>query len=220
MGEQLELIIGNRNYSSWSLRGWLVMKHTGLPYTEIFIPLNLPDSKAKIAEHSASGLVPVLKVNGHEVWDSLAIIETLNDLAPDAGIWPDDLKARARARSVSAEMHSGFYPLRRDMPMDLRSSYPGVGHTEKSLRNASRICRLWADCRETFGAGGDYLFGAWSAADMMYAPIVGRFRTFGVPVDAVSRAYMDSVWAHPDMAEWVDAAIDEPYTISADQNKI
>lgn len=214
MSASLELVIGNRNYSSWSLRGWLAAKQSGLPFTEIFIPLDLPDSRAKIAENSRSGLVPVLKVDGFEVWDSLAIIETFNDLAPDAGIWPTDFRARARARSVSAEMHSGFYPLRRDMPMDLRSSHPGVGHTEKALANAARIMALWAECRDMFGSGGDFLFGEWSAADMMFAPVVGRFRTFGVPVDAAAQAYMDAVWAHPDMAEWVAAATEEPYTIS------
>lgn len=213
MSEKLEIVIGNRNYSSWSLRGWLAMKHTNLPFTEIFIPLDMPESKAQIAANSKSGLVPVLKIDGHEVWDSLAIIETLNDLAPDAGLWPDDLKARARARSVSTEMHSGFYPLRRDMPMDLRSTYAGVGHTEKALQNAARISALWSDCRNTYGAGGDYLFGAWSAADMMYAPVVGRFRTFDVPVDVTAQKYLDAVWAHPDMREWVQGAVDEPYTI-------
>lgn len=213
MNATLALVIGNRNYSSWSLRGWLAARHSGLPFEEIFIPLDLPDSKSKIAENSRSGLVPVLKVDGFEVWDSLAIIETLNDLAPDAGLWPDDPMARARARSVSAEMHSGFYPLRRDMPMDLRSSYPGVGHSEKALANAARINTLWTDCRQSFGDGGDYLFGKWSAADMMFAPVVGRFRTFGVPVDAVGQQYLDAVWAHPDMAEWVQGAINEPYTI-------
>ena len=213
MSPSLELVIGNRNYSSWSLRGWLAVKHTGLRFAETFIPLSLPDSKGKIAANSRSGLVPVLKVDGHEVWDSLAIIETLNDLAPDAGLWPEELNARSRARSVSAEMHSGFYPLRRDMPMDLRASYPGVGHTQQSLANATRISELWIDCRENYGSDGDYLFGKWSAADMMYAPVVGRFRTFGVPVNATVQKYLDAVWAHPDMAEWVQGAIEESYTI-------
>lgn len=214
MSTSLELVIGNRNYSSWSLRGWLAARQSGLPFTEVFIPLDLPNSRAKIAENSKSGLVPVLKVDGFEVWDSLAIIETLNDLAPNAGLWPADFSARARARAVSAEMHSGFYPLRRDMPMDLRSSYPGVGHSEKALANAARISALWTECRDMFGSDGDFLFGKWSAADMMYAPVVGRFRTFGVPVDATAQAYMDAVWAHPDMAEWVAAATEEPYTIN------
>ena len=213
MSGLLEIVIGNRNYSSWSLRGWLAIKHTGLLFTEIFIPLNQPETKAQIAANSKSGLVPVLKVDGHEVWDSLAIIETLNDLAPDAGLWPDDFSTRARARSVSAEMHSGFYPLRRDMLMDLRSTHTGIGHTEGALKNAARISELWTDCRDAYGAGGDYLFGAWSAADMMYAPVVGRFRTFGIPVDAKVQKYLDAVWAHPDMREWVQSAVDEPYTI-------
>lgn len=213
MSGLLEIVIGNRNYSSWSLRGWLAIKHTGLLFTEIFIPLDMPETKAQIAANSKSGLVPVLKVDGFEVWDSLAIIETLDDLATDAGLWPEDFDARARARSVSAEMHSGFYPLRREMPMDLRGSHPGVGHTDKALANAARICDIWSDCRDTFGSGGDFLFGKWSAADMMYAPVVGRLRTFGVPVDATAQKYMDAVWAQPDMAEWVQGAKDEPFTI-------
>lgn len=213
MTHALQLVIGNRNYSSWSLRGWLAMRHTKLPFEEIFIPLNLPETKAQLEKHSPSLLVPVLKIDGTIVWDSLAIIEALNDLAPDAGLWPKDPLARAVARSIACEMHAGFYRLRRDMPMDLRTRYPGQRQTEGALKDARRIQSLWADCRTRFAEDGPFLFGQWSAADMMYAPVVGRFRTYDVPADAQTRDYMDAVWAQPDMAEWITLSEQEPYEI-------
>jgi glutathione S-transferase len=213
MSQKLQLVIGNRNYSSWSLRGWLAMRHTKLPFEEIFIPLNLPETKQQLATHSPSLLVPVLKIDGTLVWDSLAIIEALNELAPEAGLWPDDRMARAIARSVAAEMHAGFFRLRRDMPMDLRARHPGLQHTEGALKDAERIVALWTDCRNRYGDGGPFLFGAWSAADIMYAPVAGRFRTYGVPVDAATQRYMDAVWTQPDMAEWVALSEREPYEI-------
>ena len=213
MTHSLQLVIGNRNYSSWSLRGWLAMRQTKLPFEEIFIPLNLPETKAQLEKHSPSQLVPVLKIDGAIVWDSLAIIETLNDLAPDAGLWPKDPLARAVARSVACEMHAGFFRLRRDMPMDLRARYPGQRHTEGALKDARRIQSLWADCRARYAEDGPFLFGQWTAADMMYAPVVGRFRTYDVPADAQTIDYMDAVWAQPDMAEWIALSGKEPYEI-------
>jgi len=213
MSQKLQLVIGNRNYSSWSLRGWLAMRHTKLPFEEIFIPLNQPETKQQLASHSPSLLVPVLKIDGTLVWDSLAIIEALNELAPEAGLWPDDSMARAIARSVAAEMHAGFFRLRRDMPMDLRARHPGLQHTEGALKDVERIVALWTDCRNRYGDGGPFLFGAWSAADIMYAPVVGRFRTYGVPVDVATQSYMDAVWTQPDMAEWVALSEREPYEI-------
>lgn len=213
MSSTLQIVIGNRNYSSWSLRAWLAMQQSNLPYEEIFIPLNRPETEAALRTHSPSLLVPVLKMDGATVWDSLAIIETLAELAPDAGIWPADRDARAVARSVCAEMHSGFYRLRRDMPMDLRADRPGEQHTEGAIADAEDIIARWADCRARFGASGPFLFGEWSAADIMYAPVVGRFRTYGVPVDADIEAYMRAVWDQSDMAAWVAAATSEPYVI-------
>jgi len=211
---ELQLVIGNRNYSSWSLRGWLAMRHSKLPFEEIFIPLNRPETADALAQYSPSLLVPVLKIGGTLVWDSLAIIEALNELAPGAGLWPVDSMARAIARSVSAEMHAGFHRLRRDMPMDLRAHRPGEQHTDGALKDADRIQALWADCRTRFAAGGPFLFGAWSTADIMYAPVVGRFRTYGVPLGNEAQTYMDAVWSQPDVAAWVGAARDEPYTIA------
>ncbi len=213
MTADLQLVIGNRNYSSWSLRAWLAMRQSKLPFDEIFVPLNVPETDAALRKHSPSRLVPVLKTSGITVWDSLAIIETLAELAPEAGIWPRDKDARAVARSVSAEMHSGFYRLRRDMPMDMRTDRSGTQHTGGAMDDIAKIVARWAECRERFGASGPYLFGAWSAADIMYAPVVSRFRTYGVPVDAETQAYMDAVWSQPDMAIWVAAARDEPYEI-------
>lgn len=213
MSDPIALVIGNRNYSSWSVRAWLAMKHTGLAFEEIFIPLSLPDSKATLAKHSPSGLVPVLKVGDIIIWESLAIIETLAEMAPDVQFWPKGFAARATARSISAQMHAGFFRLRRDMPMDLRSDYSGQNHTEGALGDAAKITALWTTCRAQFGDAGPYLFGDWSAADMMYAPIVGRFRTYGVPTNDVCETYMDAVLAHPDMAAWMSGAQAEPYVI-------
>jgi len=189
------------------------MKHSGLPFEEIFIPLDMPDSKAKIAEHSPSNLVPILKVGDDTVWESLAIIDVLAELAPGVKFWPDDFSARAMARSISAQMHAGFFRLRRDMPMDLRSDLSGREKTEAALGDAAKITALWASCREQFGQTGPYLFGDWSAADMMYAPVVGRFRSFGVATNAACETYMDAVLAHPDMAQWMADAINEPYVL-------
>ena len=213
MSDPIALVIGNRNYSSWSVRAWLAMKHSGLAFEEIFIPLDLPDTKAAIAKHSPSGLVPVLKVGDNIVWESMAIIETLAELAPDMKFWPEDFAARAMAKSVSAQMHAGFFRLRRDMPMDLRNNLPGQNHTEGALGDAAKITALWTACLERFGGTGPYLFGDWSAADMMYAPVVGRLRTFGVPTNNICENYMDAVLAHPDMAAWMDGAKAEPYVI-------
>ena len=217
MDGQLQLVISNRNYSSWSLRGWLAVRHSGLPFEEIFIPLDRPESRAEIARHSPSGLVPLLKVGATGVWESLAIIETLNDLAPNAGLWPADFEARAVARAISAEMHAGFFRLRREMPIDIRSDYAGPEyadrHSEGVLADSKRIFGLWADCRSRFGAGGPYLFGSWCAADMMFAPVVSRFKTYGIAADDQAAAYMQAVWSQPDMADWIKQAEVEPYTI-------
>ena len=213
MSDPIALVIGNRNYSSWLLRAWLAMKHSVLAFEKIFIPLDLPDTKAAIAKHSPSGLVPVLKVGDNIVWESMVIIETLAELAPDVKFWPEDFAARAMARSVSTQMHAGFFRLRLDMPMDLRNNLSGQNHTEGALGDEAKITTLWTACLERLGGRGPYLFGDWSAADMMYAPVVGRFRTFGVLTNDICESYMDAVLAHPDMAAWMDGAKAEPYII-------
>ena len=209
----LTLVIGNKTYSSWSLRPWLALKHTGLAFTETVIPLRQPDTAARIAAHSPSGRVPSLIHDGLNVWDSLAICEYVAELAPDAGLWPAGRAARAVARAVSAEMHSGFVSLRSTMSMDLKRDRKGQGMTETTAADIARIEALWADARARFGkpAGGPFLFGAFTIADAMFAPVVTRLETYGVAVSPESRAYMDAVLALPAMREWIAAAKAEPW---------
>ncbi len=205
----LTLVIGDKTYSSWSLRPWLVLKQTGLPFAEIPIRLRQPETKARIAEHSPSGFVPVLKHGALTVWDSLAIAEYVAELAPEAGLWPDDRSARAAARAVSAEMHSGFAPLRMNMPMDLKQRLPGQGRTPEVEANIARITTLWRETRACWGDGGPFLFGRFTIADAMYAPVVTRFTTYVVELDPVCRAYADAILDHPAMREWTAAALAE-----------
>ena len=207
------LIVGNKRYSSWSLRGWLALTATGVPFDEVVIPMDRPETRAAMLSHSAAGKVPVLKVDGLTIWDSLAIGEYLAESFPAAGLWPADPAARAVARSAAAEMHSGFAALRGAMPMDVVETHPGRGHTPEALADVARIVALWAECRERFGAGGRFLFGAYGLADMMYAPVATRLLTYGVPLDDATRAYVDAVMALPAMAEWIAAAREEPWVI-------
>ncbi|WP_042689531.1 glutathione S-transferase family protein [Azospirillum sp. B506] len=209
----LILVMGNKAYSSWSLRPWLALKQAGLPFAETLIPLRQPDTAARIAEHSPSGRVPCLVHDGLAIWDSLAICEYVAELAPDARLWPADRAARAVARSVAAEMHSGFVSLRTTMSMDLKRDRKGEGMTAATAADIARIEALWADARARFGvpAGGPFLFGAFTVADAMFAPVVTRLETYGVAVSPVSRAYMDAVLALPAMRDWIAAAKDEPW---------
>jgi glutathione S-transferase len=213
----LTLAIANKNYSSWSLRGWLALEHVGVPYREVLIPLDRPETRALIAEHSPSGRVPALRHDDAIVWDSLAICEHLAEAFPDAHLWPEDRTARAFARSVSAEMHSGFPALRETMPMNVRSRFPGYGRTPASLRDIERVRALWSDCRSRFGQGGPYLFGRFSVADAMYAPVVFRFRTYDVSLDAAPRAYLDAMLAHPGMQKWARAAESEEWKVAYEE---
>ncbi|WP_448189648.1 glutathione S-transferase family protein [Azospirillum sp. sgz301742] len=218
MDAALTLVIGNKAYSSWSMRPWLALKHTGAPFTEVLVQLRQPDSRDTILQHSPSGKVPLLRHGERVVWDSLAICEYLAETYTDAALWPDDTYARAVARSVSAEMHSGFVDLRSNMPMDLKARRPGEGRTDECLADIARITEIWRDARARFGAmdqnGGPYLFGRFSIADCMYAPVVTRFETYGVDLDPVCRTYADAVLALPAMREWTEAARAEPWTLS------
>jgi glutathione S-transferase len=211
------LVIGNRNYSSWSLRGWLMVKRAGIDFEEIVVPLDLPDTQASIRKHSPSGRVPVLLHRGLPVWESLAIAEYLNELKPEAGLWPASLAARTHARSISTEMHAGFLDLRTNMPMNIRASFPGKGMTPAVRADIERITGLWRDTRKRFAGAAakddGFLFGAFSAADAMYAPVVTRLRTYGVKVDSDSEAYCKTVLADPAMQEWIAAARNEPWLI-------
>ena len=201
------LVIGNKNYSSWSLRPWLAMKVAGIPFAEHRIPLYGPGSKDQILVYSPAGKVPCLADGDLRVWDSLSICEYLAEKHP--GLWPQDPAARALARSVSAEMHSGFANLRAKMSMNIRKRYPGLGRTPESLADVARIVSLWSDCRARYGKGGPFLFGAFCIADAMYAQVVLRFRTFEVELPADCRAYSDAVLALPAMQDWIAAAMAE-----------
>jgi len=211
------IVLGNKRYSSWSLRGWLLLKQTGAAFDEIVIPLDLPQTKRDILSHNPAGRVPVIKVGDTVVWDSLAIAEYLHERFPEAGIWPRDVGARALARSVAAEMHAGFAAVRARMPMDVCTQDPARG--ERALAEPSvaaevdRLIAIWNDCRARYGSGGNFLFGDWSAADAMYAPVVTRFATYAVPLQGAAAAYRDAVMATPAMAEWIAAAKAETWVI-------
>jgi glutathione S-transferase len=211
------LVIGNKNYSSWSLRGWLMVKLAGIDFEEVVVPLDLPDTQASIRKYSPSGRVPVLLHRGLPVWESLAIAEYLNELKPAAGLWPSALAARAHARSISTEMHAGFLDLRTNMPVNIRAAFSGKGMTPAVRGDIERITGMWRDTRKRFAGASDknegFLFGAFSAADAMYAPVVTRLRTYGVKVDSDTEAYCKAVLAHPAMQEWVAAAKNEPWLI-------
>lgn len=203
------LVIGNKNYSSWSLRAWLTLKQSGLEFNEIRIPLDTPQTRDQIAQHSPSGRVPVLIHDGLHIWESLAICEYLVEQAPDRQLLPQDPKARAIARSVSSEMHAGFRALREHMPMDCRSRHSGEGRKPGVQTDIDRITQLWRETRQIFGTGGDFLFGHFTYADAMFAPVVSRFVTYGVSLDPVAQAYADAIWALPTMQEWLTAATAE-----------
>lgn len=209
------LIVGNKNYSSWSLRAWLALKRTGIDFEEVLVPLMRPETGQAIRAHSPSGKVPLLEYGDDTVWDSLAIAEYLAEHFPAAGLWPAEPSARAVARSVTAEMHAGFMALRRGLPMNLRAHYPDHEIAADIAAEVARIQEIWQTCRSRFGADGSFLFGRFTAADAFYAPVVGRFRTYDVKLDAVCQTYADAVWHSPDMTQWVTAAIAEPYTVPA-----
>jgi len=198
------LVIGNKNYSSWSLRPWLAMKVLELPFEELRIPLYVAGSKEQILRYSPSGRVPCLIDGAVRVWESLAILEYLAET--HSQLWPAAPAARAAARSISAEMHAGFANLRQHMSMNVRKRHPGKGRTPEVLQEIARIVAMWSDCRARFGAAGPYLFGRFSAADSMYAPVVLRFRTYDVELPAQCRAYCDAMLALPAMREWIAAA--------------
>jgi glutathione S-transferase len=200
------LVIGNKNYSSWSLRAWLLMKHSGIPFEEVRIPLYVAGSKESLRKYAPSGKVPVLLDGSLAVWDSLAIAEYVAERHPNRRLWPQDSAERAVARSISAEMHSGFAALRSNMSMNCRGSFPGVGRTVEVAADIERIQRMWTDCRERFGATGPFLFGAFTVADAMYAPVVLRFRTYAVQLAPVVRQYADTVLGLPALQDWVEAA--------------
>lgn len=213
------IVLGNKRYSSWSLRAWLALRRTGVAFEEIVVPLDRPESKAAILAYSPSGRVPALKVDGVTVWDSLAIAEFLHERFPDAGLWPSDAAARARARAVAAEMHAGFAALRRALPMDLATEDPARGRAAmrdpEVAADIARIAQIWRDCRGRFATGGDFLFGAFSAADAFYAPVATRFASYGIALDGRAAAYAVALLAWPDLDLWRAAAAEEPWIIAS-----
>jgi glutathione S-transferase len=210
----LKLVIANKLYSSWSLRPWMVLSAFSIPFQEIVIPLRQDESRARILEFSPTGKVPALIDGERSVWESLSVIEYLAEAFPDLAIWPRDRDARAHARSVSNEMHAGFNPLRQACPMHLGARFATPPMTEALKANIDRVEDIWSEARNRFASGGGpYLYGAFSAADAMYAPVVTRFETYQIPVREATRAYMDAILAHPSFVAWRTAALAEPWTI-------
>jgi len=203
------LVIGNRRYSSWSLRGWLAVRLAGLDVEEVLIPFTRPGPTKEIALNSPSGLVPYLEHDGARIWESLAIVEYCAEIDP--ALWPSDRVARAEARSISAEMHTGFSALRQSMGMNLGRDFTGRGRTPGTLADIVRIERVWRETRERFGANGPYLFGPrFTGADVMFAPVVTRFLTWRPDISAKTAEYCAAVRAHPLMEEWYSLAAAEP----------
>jgi len=208
----LTLVVGSKNYSSWSMRAGVALSHCGVPYDEIVIPLASPDTPQKIANYSRAGLVPILIDGETTIWDSLAIIEYLAEKLPESRLWPSDPLARAIARSVSAEMHAGFANLRKELPMNCRRRYDGFRISDLVARDIDRICEIWRETRNRFGRrlGGEFLFGPFCGADAMFAPVASRFVTYGVSVDATVAAYIEALVENPAVKAWTDAAHLEP----------
>jgi glutathione S-transferase len=217
-----KLIIGNRAYSSWSMRGWLACKQSDEEFEELVVPM-FDDAWEKRREGDefapSLGKVPILWDGDIVVWDSLAIIDFLADRHGPALYWPEDEGARAVARSMSAEMHSSFANLRRDLPMNVRKSYAPKELSDAVRGEIDRIMQLWAQARARWGGTGDFLFGDWCAADIMFAPVVTRFITYGVKVPSFAALYMKSVLSQPDVNDWIDKAQDEPWVIDRYENE-
>ena len=208
----LTLVIGNKNYSSWSMRPWVAMVASNIPFTEVRILLDQPDTTNRIAEYSAAGRVPVLIAGDMTIWDSLAICEYLAEQFHEKHLWPQDVAARAMARSICAEMHSGFTDLRTAMPMDIRRSLPGRGRTPGAQSDIGRISEIWEECLARFGHH-QFLFGDFSIADAFFAPVVMRFKTYHVALAPALQAYCDRVQAHPAVARWMTEALAETETV-------
>jgi glutathione S-transferase len=213
----LHLVIGNKNYSSWSFRPWLALKVAGIAFEETVISLEAKDFKARVMAVSGAGKVPVLIDGETRIWESLAILEYLAEKFPAAALWPKDNGARALARAVAAEMHAGFVPLRRLLPMNVWRPVKTRALDDGSKTDAARIDAIWRDCRARYGAAGPFLFGAFGAADAMYAPVVWRFHTYAVEVSDIARVYMRAMMALPAWGEWRDAARREPWVLEHDE---
>jgi len=209
------LVIGNCNYSSWSLRAWLVLTHLGLPFGLERIPLDQPDTQSRIRRYSTAGRVPILIEDDRTIWDSLAIIEHLAEAYPS--VWPTEPAARAMARSIAAEMHSGFSAVRNELPMNIRAHGRIVEPSPAAADDIARIVAIWSEARQRFAGSGPWLFGAFSAADAIYAPVASRFRTYGVKLPAALEDYRETVLGSPAMREWSAMAEAEPEVIEHEE---
>jgi len=210
----LKLAIGNKNYSSWSMRAWLALRASNIPFEEIFIPLYTGEAdKERIISFSRAGKVPVLVDGEVVVWDSLAIIEYVAECFPEAKLWPADRAARAHARSVCAEMHSGFLALRTECGMNLHRPVRPVTLSADAQADVARVEQIWLECMEHYGASGPFLFGHFSAADAMFAPVVHRFRTYAIEVAPRAKAYMETMMSLPAFQEWTRGALAETLVI-------
>lgn len=221
---KLQLVIGNKNYSSWSMRPWVALRQVQIPFEEVQLKFDESGGGLRVAgieKFSAAGKVPVLMVDGEPVWDTLAICETAAELHPGKHLWPEDARARRLARSACAEMHSGFQALRGKMPMNIRRSYPGKGLTPESQRDIDRVVALWSECREKYGemsgSGGSLLFGRFSIADAFFAPVVMRFKTYAVKLPQAAQEYCEAVESLAAVREWMDAARKEGEFVAADE---
>jgi glutathione S-transferase len=210
----LKLAIGNKNYSSWSMRPWLALRANDIAFEEIFIPLCTGAAdKQRILDVSRAGKVPALVDGDITVWDSLAIIEYLAERFPQAKLWPEDRADRAHARSISAEMHSGFTALRNECPMNLHRPVKAIALSDDAKANIARVQQIWSDCRARYGKSGPFLFGAFSGADAMFAPVVYRFHTYAIEVTPVVADYMKTMLEHPAIQEWTRAGLAETLVI-------
>ena len=207
-----KLIIGNKNYSSWSLRGWFVLKHLGIEFDEVKIPLDVPGYKQKLYHYSDAGKVPVYIEDSLTIWDSLAICEYLAERHPL--LWPLDAKARATARCISAEMHSSFLDLRNELPMNCRASHRSVTPSEQAAKDISRIERIWTSCRNLYASEGPWLLGGFSIADVMYAPVASRFDTYQIQMNSTAWKYQQTVLTNPHIRQWYEDSRQEIEVIS------
>lgn len=216
----MQIVIGNKNYSSWSMRPWVLAREAAIPFEEVQLKFDESNgglTVAGIERYGVAGKVPVLVIDGEPVWDSLAICETLAERFPQKQLWPADAHARQVARSICAEMHSGFQGLRSAMPMNIRSSHPGKGMNASSRRDIDRVLAVWSTCRERFGKGGPLLFGGFSIPDAYFAPVVMRFKTYGVELPPVARAYSDAVFALRGVRDWIEGALRETEFVAEDE---
>jgi glutathione S-transferase len=216
----MQLVVGNKNYSSWSMRPWVLLREAGIAFEEVQLKFSEKDgglTVGGIEQFSAAGKVPVLMVEGEPVWDSLAICETVAELFPQKQLWPADAKARRVARSICAEMHSGFQGVRGQMPMNIRGRHPGKGMTAESRRDIERIAEIWTTCRARFGAGGPLLFGRFSIPDAFFAPVVTRFQTYAVALPKAAQEYCEAVLALGAVREWIDGALREKEFVESDE---